>query len=85
MLQDKVCFWTKGDIIDLIIEYNLLESEHDAIEFSYCLSFDDLLEFACYLFSGGWGSSRNFSALSEEEQSDDRIKRMFEYVDKLRG
>lgn len=81
MLKEKVCFWTKGDILDLILEYGLLESEHDAVKFSYALDMKELLEFACFLFCDGWGDSRNFSVLDEETRSDDRVRRMFAYLD----
>ena len=81
MLKEKVSFWSKGDVLDLIFEYGLLESDHDADLFSYAMSRDELLEFACFLFCGGWGNSRNFSVLSEEEQNDDRVRRMFAYLD----
>lgn len=81
MLEEKVSFWTKGDILDLIFEWGLLESDKDADLWSYALSRDELLEFACFLFCGGWGDSRNFSVLSEEEQKDDRVRRMFDYLD----
>ena len=46
MLEEKVCFWTKGDVLDLILDYGLLESEHDAVQFSYALNQQELLEFA---------------------------------------
>lgn len=80
-LQEKVCFWNKGDIINLMLEYELCESERDLINFSYLTSKDELLEFACFLLCGGWGDSRNFSVLDEETKKDNRIKRMFDYLD----
>lgn len=85
MLSESVSFWTKGDILDLLFEWGQLENDHDSDLFSYALDRDELLEFACFCFCRGWGDSRNFSVLTEEEQQDDRIKRLFEYVDKLRG
>lgn len=80
-LEKNVCFWTKGDLLDLAFEYGLLESENDANNFSYALSQQELCEFVAFLFCGGWGYSRNFSVLDEETQKDDRVKRLFEYCD----
>ena len=81
-LENKVCFWSKGDILDLIFEYGLLESDHDALMFSYALNQMELLEFAAFLFCGGWGDSRNFYVLDKETQQDKRVKKLFEYLDK---
>lgn len=81
MLQEKVCFWTKGDLIDLALEYGLLESEHDSIMISYALSQKELAEFVAFLFCGGWNESRNFSVLDEETKSDDRVARLFRWLD----
>jgi hypothetical protein len=77
--SENVSFWTKGDLIDLAFEFNLLESERDADNFANALSFDDLADFVVYLFCGDW--SRNITILTEEEQNDERVKKLFEYVD----
>ena len=81
MLEEKVCFWSKGDLIDLAREYELLESDHDALMISYALSQQELAEFVAFLFCGGWGDSRNFTVLDEETQKDNRVRRLFAWLD----
>ena len=81
MLEEKVCFWSKSDLIDLAREYELLESDHDALMISYALNQKELAEFVAFLFCGGWNESRNFTVLDEETQSDDRVRRLFAWLD----
>ena len=71
----------KSYIIDLIFEFNLLESENDALMWSYLVSLDDLAEFFCFLLCGGWGHSRNITVIDEELQKDNRVIEIFNYCD----
>ena len=80
-LSQGVAFWTKGDLIDLAIELELLESLNDADLWSYLVSFDDLCEFFCFLLCGGWGHSRNISVIDEELQNNPQVKALFDYCD----
>lgn len=80
-MSEDVSNWSKGDLIDLCIELQLLESKNDAIEWSCLVSFDDLCEFVCYLLCGGWGHSRNITEVSKYLRDDPRIQKVFDYCD----
>ena len=77
-LHEKVCFWSKGDLMQLANEHELYESEKDFLNFTYCLSFDELCDFVVFLFCGDW--SRNITIIEEEAQKDKRVIKLFDYV-----
>lgn len=70
----------KNEFLELIIKYNLMESEKDAINVSYAMNEDELADFAGFLLLGDW--SRNISVLDEEMQNDADIKHLFEHIEK---
>ena len=81
-IKPDLSFWSKGDLIDLMEDLELIESVNDAVEWSTLVTFDDLCEFVCYLLCGGYGPSRNIHVLDEELQNDPRVIALFEYCDK---
>lgn len=71
---------SKNEILELIIKYELMESERDAVNVSYAMNEDELADFAGFLLLGDW--SRNITVLDEEMQNDAEIKQLFEHIEK---
>lgn len=69
----------KSAIYNLIIDYQLFDSERDLDAVYDAMNVDDFADFAGYLFTGDW--SRNIYVLDADTRRDERVKELYEHIE----
>lgn len=69
----------KNEILNIIINYELLDSERDALNIACAMNVDELADFASFLLLGDW--SRNITVLEKELQKDENIIALFKHIE----